>query len=150
MLIYQGSFTVFSTYVEVILLFERSSQSVAGVLHVCGGDPMCLALPKARIKCSPRMWRWSWVWMELIFQAIVFSTYVEVILSVIIFNYLPYRVLHVCGGDPWQAVVHTYGIMCSPRMWRWSYQTLTNLSWLSVFSTYVEVILQNTLYDWLW
>ena len=150
MLIYQGSFTVFSTYVEVILNSSGSVDEDAGVLHVCGGDHIVWAFLSKRGRCSPRMWRWSWVWMELIFQAIVFSTYVEVILSVIIFNYLPYRVLHVCGGDPWQAVVHTYGIMCSPRMWRWSYQTLTNLSWLSVFSTYVEVILQNTLYDWLW
>ena len=57
MLIYQGSFTVFSTYVEVILNDEMEKANDKGVLHVCGGDPISEKQLKALEECSPRMWR---------------------------------------------------------------------------------------------
>ena len=40
MLIYRGSFSVFSTYVEVILLSIGVGETVTGILHACGGDPL--------------------------------------------------------------------------------------------------------------
>ena len=57
MLIYQGSFTVFSTYVEVILKHGGILDYVARVIHVCGGDPTTDVVAKSSDLCSPRMWR---------------------------------------------------------------------------------------------
>ena len=57
MLIYQGSFTVFSTYVEVILTAKHVLHVTICVLHVCGGDPTQARRVLCRQWCSPRMWR---------------------------------------------------------------------------------------------
>lgn len=39
MLIYRGSFSVFSTSVEVILGGQVFESPQVGILHECGGDP---------------------------------------------------------------------------------------------------------------
>ena len=39
MALYQQSFSVFSTYVEVILIQSTLLQRLCRFLHVCGGDP---------------------------------------------------------------------------------------------------------------
>ena len=52
-------------------------------------------------------------------------------------------ILHVCGGDPSMHNRTNYLWRYSPRMWRWSWDILKSTSWLLVFSTYVEVILNK-------
>ena len=57
MALYQQSFSVFSTYVEVILLDDLVNKGYLGFLHVCGGDPMRMILSPKQLMFSPRMWR---------------------------------------------------------------------------------------------
>ena len=57
MLIYQGSFTVFSTYVEVIPQNAGYKVDPNGVLHICGGDPDDKDNHTEVAQCSPHMWR---------------------------------------------------------------------------------------------
>ena len=57
MALYQQSFSVFSTYVEVIPMLDLTGAQKKGFLHVCGGDPDNSQLPIMRMKFSPRMWR---------------------------------------------------------------------------------------------
>ena len=131
---------MFSTYVEVILNVIFSRRTIISVLHVCGGDPMCIFyLPNGR-SCSPRMWRWSSDPEFISFTVFVFSTYVEVILIAAVVRLEDKCVLHVCGGDPTTLWILTALKACSPRMWRWSWILWRKLWWCRVFSTYVEVI----------
>ena len=132
---------VFSTYVEVILPSFKLGLSDTGVLHVCGGDPNTHVLIPQRIKCSPRMWRWSRPNARRLHERAVFSTYVEVILDCISPESKQQCVLHVCGGDPIAVSAVALEIVCSPRMWRWSCWFSFKTCAISVFSTYVEVIL---------
>ena len=73
-------FVVFSTYVEVIPTNESEVLAAGSFLHVCGGDPSKIPFHKLCLAFSPRMWRWSLYDTSWIFPAMVFSTYVEVIL----------------------------------------------------------------------
>ncbi len=115
---------VFSTYVEVILSLAPAYNSPLGILHVCGGDPIRIFRITKNSEYSPRMWRWSRYRDHKDHRDKVFSTYVEVILSLPeIFAAEP-SILHVCGGDP--------------NIDR----SLEQLN--QVFSTYVEVILLTT------
>ena len=57
MALYQGSFSVFSTYVEVILEETKKLVSLMSILHVCGGDPKSVANMQNGQGYSPRMWR---------------------------------------------------------------------------------------------
>ena len=59
MLIEEKEKSVFSTYVEVIPLFDVAQKYKIGILHVCGGDPV--------------------LWCIVNGHNAVFSTYVEVI-----------------------------------------------------------------------
>ena len=52
-----GGRSVFSTYVEVILLKDQDNLKVHSVLHVCGGDPTFNPRRRGVFECSPRMWR---------------------------------------------------------------------------------------------
>ena len=49
--------TVFSTYVEVILISAAKDAEGLGFLHVCGGDPRDGFTLLAMGLFSPRMWR---------------------------------------------------------------------------------------------
>ena len=49
--------TIFSTYVEVILLLDSSQPAVVDFLHVCGGDPIVVRFKAIKARFSPRMWR---------------------------------------------------------------------------------------------
>ena len=115
---------VFSTYVEVILCFVFGNISNVGFLHVCGGDPGCQPQALTVVVFSPRMWRWSRSCRSILMNFLVFSTYVEVILSFGWFLLLK---------SPF-----------SPRMWRWSWNFTVDWVATFVFSTYVEVILSKT------
>ena len=57
MALYQQSFSVFSTYVEVILYLKWSDQHATSFLHVCGGDPDAIYIVPNKKEFSPRMWR---------------------------------------------------------------------------------------------
>ena len=51
-------------------------------------------------------------------MVIVFSTYVEVILTFTIDDPTSHGFLHVCGGDPCLVMLAIETTMFSPRMWR--------------------------------
>ena len=115
--------------------------AVLCVLHVCGGDPLTSHKIPKMVGCSPRMWRWSSS-INLSNSGIqVFSTYVEVILSMYHETIQARSVLHVCGGDPVKLRSFLSSRKCSPRMWRWSLHFQEQVFRSQVFSTYVEVIL---------
>ena len=71
----------------------------------------------------------------------VFSTYVEVILSICDKCLELLGFLHVCGGDPQCFKDKNYNAKFSPPMWSWSHSKGGSDKNGFVFSTYVEVIL---------
>ena len=132
--------SVFSTYVEVILVIFIIWHLQSSILHVCGGDPFEPDGYTWNLWYSPRMWRWSLRYIFISHLPSVFSTYVEVIL--IMFLALPdnWSILHVCGGDPMGNQFLINILSYSPRMWRWSLHKVGLPFQQVVFSTYVEVI----------
>ena len=135
---------VFSTYVEMILSFVHILRKWACILHVCGDDPLCLYDIRWYKKYSPRMWRWSNILIRIFYWSSVFSTYVEMILPEFNLLTLIIGILHVCGDDPIPAFNLSQRLEYSPRMWRWSWKEWMILSYLVVFSTYVEMILKTS------
>ena len=87
------------------------------------------------------MWRWSFILQQVTARMLVFSTYVEVILNLVIDVFFQSSILHVCGGDPKSGDRRFLSIKYSPRMWRWSRDQRHLFHGQRVFSTYVEVIL---------
>ena len=132
--------SVFSTYVEVILKALKRLRDKNSILHVCGGDPSKWLNSWMITPYSPRMWRWSRSRPKINIRELVFSTYVEVIPSLTFFLVSNVCILHVCGGDPILSSFSLALLMYSPRMWRWSLQSVICVSYFLVFSTYVEVI----------
>ena len=96
----QGSFSVISTYVEMILTPTSSNDDLVGDLHVCGDDPATATTKLTAQKWSPRMWRWSWIAFLQLQSLWVISTYVEMILDTFSTYLLHFCDLHVCGDDP--------------------------------------------------
>ena len=93
------------------------------------------------------MWRWSLQNPDRLTEPIVFSTYVEVIPISIDEFAQKYGILHVCGGDPLAPRATVLKVLYSPRMWRWSLKFEVCLGFQFVFSTYVEVILADTIIE---
>ena len=91
---------VFSTYVEVILRVLKPTGTLLCFLHVCGGDPEKVNFANYDRPFSPRMWRWSCGCTHKELVWLVFSTYVEVILTLLGAFTKKQSFLHVCGGDP--------------------------------------------------
>ena len=120
---------------------EINDKALQSFLHVCGGDPKYKNSLTKHKKFSPRMWRWSSAFFQEYQTALVFSTYVEVILYKNLKLLERPSFLHVCGGDPNVPVTNMVSHWFSPRMWRWSRHYSSNLHQYMVFSTYVEVIL---------
>ena len=116
-------FSVFSTYVEVILISRSRNSRNWGILHVCGGDPISNWSKRTGKRYSPRMWRWSCFQSISKLASWVFSTYVEVILVHIWGADHTCGILHVCGGDPSLRAITDDPRMYSPRMWRWSHKS---------------------------
>ena len=85
---------------EVILLRDWSAWQANGILHVCGGDPTPSGYVDLTNGYSPRMWRWSYLDINVYEATQVFSTYVEVIPLVTPEGQKHLSILHVCGGDP--------------------------------------------------
>ena len=131
---------IFSTYVEVILIFAIISYNSCNFLHVCGGDPITTISSNANKLFSPRMWRWSQLTRTIGIQSKIFSTYVEVILILKRSVIQTMNFLHVCGGDPESETGNDEWKKFSPRMWRWSSPTNRDALNELIFSTYVEVI----------
>ena len=134
-------FWVFSTYVEVIPKHWAISCSLPRILHVCGGDPLLKGYNDQTGQYSPRMWRWSYRAISHLGGLCVFSTYVEVILILFSALFQGTSILHVCGGDPYCIYSCWRFWWYSPRMWRWSWFSAHFWTVTTVFSTYVEVIL---------
>ena len=134
-------FIVFSTYVEMILNFSPIMTWFPCILHVCGDDPTNPILFPNSIPYSPRMWRWSWWTCQCWRLELVFSTYVEMILTWFLAAVFCSGILHVCGDDPTYICRVSTRSMYSPRMWRWSSAYRMPLDNIMVFSTYVEMIL---------
>ena len=89
---------------------------------------------------SPHMWRWSQRDSKVQPLDRVFSTHVEVILSLPDYDHVTRSILHTCGGDPLNKQIKELQGGYSPHMWRWSRAwNFKRLYWL-VFSTHVEVI----------
>ena len=91
---------VFSTYVEVIPIYDAKVAVLKSILHVCGGDPMKKERLITSEVYSPRMWRWSLNQLHRTSNHPVFSTYVEVIPKMKNLMLVTLCILHVCGGDP--------------------------------------------------
>ena len=127
---------------EVILSCSYVWLQCRRFLHVCGGDPKNGWSFKEFKKFSPRMWRWSRYREINNLAVLVFSTYVEVILTIFVVKGNPERFLHVCGGDPQKSNKASEPEKFSPRMWRWSWVWHRWYHGVHVFSTYVEVILK--------
>ena len=140
MLIYRGSFSVFSTSVEVIPWIHFTYRISNGILHECGGDPLSFSLVNWSIRYSPRVWRWSYSWRRFSWGHSVFSTSVEVILLKIFNQKQWFGILHECGGDPAFCGVLCALVPYSPRVWRWSFKSWPSSNNWMVFSTSVEVI----------
>ena len=134
---------VFSTCVEVILTMKQESGQALCILHVCGGDPQLRLWLLRGLRYSPRVWRWSYQEANCTFGKNVFSTCVEVILSIFIDKHELAGILHVCGGDPGVITHLSFDERYSPRVWRWSYPTFCSHRFDRVFSTCVEVILHG-------
>ena len=83
---------------EVIPDTPKKSASFCRILHVCGGDPLGFDD--------------SWA------KKAVFSTYVEVILTITPTAGYKVSILHVCGGDPDTRIIVSKLDLYSPRMWR--------------------------------
>ena len=115
-----SSYSVFSTYVEVIPTLPPELVLVVSILHVCGGDPSIPTSWPSKSGYSPRMWRWSSASAVLSALVSVFSTYVEVIRRRCLCFKGPICILHVCGGDPLYQWRPKKNRLYSPRMWRWS------------------------------
>ena len=82
----------------MIPLAKRAVAKANGILHVCGDDPKGL--------CTG------------VYHFAVFSTYVEMILTVLISISSLESILHVCGDDPTVLVSWRQSLQYSPRMWR--------------------------------
>ena len=109
---------VFSTYVEVILCWLATTIDFSGILHVCGGHPMLTCNHNRLFRYSPRMWRSSFLLLNLELFVLVFSTYVEVILVAVFWPVSGSGILHVCGGHPATESKLLGFTQYSPRMWR--------------------------------
>ena len=111
---------VFSTYVEMILQGFTYPWLWNCILHVCGDDPLPRILYGFHSLYSPRMWRWSQKKTRKALVTLVFSTYVEMILSTTLKLKFHFCILHVCGDDPFLIRFCQTMMRYSPRMWRWS------------------------------
>ena len=132
--------TLFSTYVDLFSVRWYFIGCVSCILHVCGGDPTKTTVVFKSCLYSPRMWRWSSQFYVSYTKKSVFSTYVEVILSLAQITLTTNSILHVCGGDPDGGPVGMQAVAYSPHMWRWSSLRPWPGKSLNVFSTHVESV----------
>ena len=77
---------------------EPAQRLVAGILHVCGDDPLILSFRRFFLR--------------------VFSTYVDMILRLEAGLEVKLGILHVCGDDPVLKTDDVLSSRYSPRMWR--------------------------------
>ena len=89
---------IFSTYVEVFLNVLHVLIKIPHFLHVCGGVSRMIRDRTNKNIFSPRMWRCFLRLKTERRTLIIFSTYVEVFLTYVMWNPIRVDFLHVCGG----------------------------------------------------
>ena len=90
------------------------------------------------------MWRCFCLGCRLDYSRMIFSTYVEVFLSISRLVVLCLNFLHVCGGVSNEIIRENYDTSFSPRMWRCFRFTAWWQIGRVIFSTYVEVFPRRT------
>ena len=133
---------VFPMYVGVILRLNHDVLLPDCIPHVCGGDPKRPIIPDSSHTYSPCMWGWSLIAVPYTEDTFVFPMYVGVILQLTFFQVANSCIPHVCGGDPRLLLLAEFLIRYSPCMWGWSSDHQLWVVALSVFPTYVGVILR--------
>ena len=135
---------VFPTYVGVIPGQPWGCAGTCRIPHIRGGDPGGRIDSFDRLRYSPHTWGWSLLRPFPWSSQRVFPTYVGVIPAdtslIVAFSCIP----HIRGGDPgtyWE--VDKSG-RYSPRTWGWSRPPKFLLPFLTVFPTYVGVILAES------
>ena len=110
-------------------------------LHVCGGVSLYCFNGRLGNRFSPRMWRCFRSSRSRSPPSSIFSTYVEVFLSVNGFSIRNRNFLHVCGGVSGYLIPFLVDEVFSPRMWRCFRDDRGTQTSENIFSTYVEVFL---------
>ena len=130
---------IFSTYVEVFPLLKKHLKKHTYFLHVCGGVSHGDSVTGYAFGFSPRMWR-CFLWRHYaIINVGIFSTYVEVFLTLTAIPVPFSNFLHVCGGVSARRQDFATNSWFSPRMWRCFLGRIWCSRWYIIFSTYVEV-----------
>ena len=130
---------VFSTSVEVFLAFGRQTEARVGLLHVRGGVSKKMTNLYQIQESSPRPWRCFSSLKRPPPRGTVFSTSVEVFLSLTDSMPLKIGLLHVRGGVSQSGRQEKGRKRSSPRPWRCFPKRPPRKRPQKVFSTSVEV-----------
>ena len=130
---------IFSTYVEVFLDTANFTEEQQNFLHVCGGVSGVVHFLGGMTIFSPRMWRCFPLYRFGWKANSIFSTYVEVFLSLYARSIAFSDFLHVCGGVSNRGFYVSERNIFSPRMWRCFRIGDGFAGSGEIFSTYVEV-----------
>ena len=132
---------VFSTHVEMFLLWTDTWTDRHRFLHACGDVSYNLMRRQHQELFSPRMWRCFYYLNSRLDRRDVFSTHVEMFPPSDSVRTQRSGFLHACGDV---SVLHTPDLHIrrfSPRMWR-CFQLCSDCVWgWDVFSTHVEMFL---------
>ena len=134
---------VFSTSVEVFPPAAPESHSQESLLHVRGGVSAVVYPRSSGGSSSPRPWRCFFAYRRRLSGAVVFSTSVEVFLLTSVPIHVLSRLLHVRGGVSCTSSTQRLCKKSSPRPWRCFLTREEMVEYIDVFSTSVEVFLQN-------
>ena len=128
---------------EVFPIAIQSLKTKGYFLHVCGGVSSGYLVPFYVDEFSPRMWRCFYKRYRTLYEAKIFSTYVEVFLSRKRRRISRRDFLHVCGGVSYCLLCKVCFKKFSPRMWRCFFIQEDPPLERVIFSTYVEVFLDS-------
>ena len=134
---------VFSTSVEVFLKLITSSRYSSSLLHVRGGVSAHAHDSRTRTQSSPRPWRCFLHGPRVYRRQHVFSTSVEVFPKHRGTIGTHTSLLHVRGGVSTESQLRTKTFASSPRPWRCFRHILHAGEIANVFSTSVEVFLEE-------
>ena len=124
---------------EVFLPANQRPIPIACLLHVRGGVSIACKHGTMEMWSSPRPWRCFLLEQSQQAQSSVFSTSVEVFLSLPDSDLKLPSLLHVRGGVSMKCVRPMPVYASSPRPWRCFSRPVTPAATLVVFSTSVEV-----------
>ena len=132
---------VFSTYVEVFPELIACSMWLRCFLHIRGGVSEIRFKGHADPWFSPHTWRCFFDDLGDQSRRSVFSTYVEVFLTISRLKKLRLCFLHIRGGVSANVITFEASRKFSPHTWRCFYLNVLSTLTKLVFSTYVEVFL---------